>query len=74
MIHLPNFLMLNTSSFEVFTKGRSHSNQSDGYGWQIQENFLALNGWNHLTRDKRTVYKLIEILSTENFDHELKLD
>lgn len=68
MIHLPNLLMLNTSSFEVFLKGNSFVSQSNGVEWAVQENFLALNGWSHMSRERHTIYKLIEILSTEAVD------
>ena len=33
-----------------------------------------MNGWNHISREKNTVYKLIEVLNTKDVDHKLSKD
>jgi hypothetical protein len=41
--------------------------------WEIKENFLAMNGWNHNQGDKNTEYKFFVILRSE-VDQEIGLE
>ena len=54
LVTIPEFLLVNTSSFQHFVKGHCHKDEVENRNWEVYEDFLALNGWNDNTRDKIT--------------------